>query len=120
MQTKEEWAKEIRASWELANALKTHWHTPEELSDLEKRISQALEAYADDRVANMEANYLETIGQDTQTIKDLRRELGLADEKLRVLVEALETANSIIKEWAGITEPKRRYNSEKLQIYHVS
>lgn len=40
-------ARKLRADWEIANAMKTNWHLPEELEDLERRIITALRETAE-------------------------------------------------------------------------
>lgn len=66
------------------------------LEDFKKRYAEAEDTVKllaeKSALEEREANYLETIGQDTRTIKGLRREIGLLEDKVKGLMEASQLA----------------------------
>jgi hypothetical protein len=73
--TIEQEARELRAKWETDNAMRTNWHLPEELEDLENKIAKALQA-KQDRIETLESALKEIIDlEHYDSLKDDTQEL---------------------------------------------
>lgn len=73
---------------ELAKCFKLVTDRDEKITSLSQKLEEAEKEIAS--LTQRESNYLETIGQDTRTIKELRLDIALLEQNLDMTVRALK------------------------------